>query len=374
MKLLLIIVVIIFASISGFGQIMQASIGAGSASNRFNIYVRPTSAVNGTISTLQFDVAIDASILPVPVIAIVGVPYLSITWNIDPSYIEGSYRHYQFTTSSSPSVVIGAGAETKIMELEFSGGPLIGNNVSLLTLPGGGVNTGNALFLCSGAASSIEGQLYYSRTGTIVINNPSYTGPQTSSATLGGILLPVKWLSFYVIQHIDDAILNWSVANEEANHHYELQRSSNGTNFITIATVNRSGNGKYNYTDPEIKNLAATILYYRVKQVDIDGKYSYSDVRILKLDAKETQISIYPNPVNKGFYVSIPFMNSDKEMVTLNLISTNGQMICTKKITSFQAADFYYDIKDKALAAGQYYLQIIFGDKIKATKKLYINQ
>src|SRR5204862_160759 len=106
-------------------------------------------------------------------------------------------------------------------------------------------------FLCTGAASSVEGQLYYTRTGTSVINNLSYTGGLPSSATVGGILLPVKWLSFDVIKQGNNALLNWTVANENANHHYEVLRSADGVNYTMITTMNRStgGNTNYNYTD-----------------------------------------------------------------------------------------------------------------------------
>lgn len=383
MKHLFNIGLFLFASISGFSQIMQASIGSGSTPTRIKIYIKPTTAVNGTISTIQFDVAVGASITPIPAIAVVGVPAFGITWNIDPSYIEGAYRHYQFTTATSPAVVIGAGVETLVMELEFSGGPVSSNNVSLQTFgfdnangyPGG--NSGNIIFFCSGAANSVEGQLYYTRPGTTVINNPSYTGPLGSSATVGGILLPVKWLSFNVIKQGNNALLNWAVANENANHHFEVMRSSNGISYTTIATVNKSANGSttYNYTDIGINNLSATILYYRIRQVDIDGKSSFSDIRFISIDKKGNDaITIFPNPVTEGFYVSIPFNNRDNSIVKLNLISADGRFIGSKEITTLQASNYYFNIKDKALAAGEYYLQIIYEDKLMETKKLYVNK
>src|SRR5882757_7672166 len=122
MKYVLNSCILLLAAISGFGQTMQASIGIGSAANRVIIYIKPTTAVSGTISTIQFDVAIDASVAPVPSIAIVGTPAFGITWNIDASYVEGAFRHYQFTTATSPNVTIASGAETAVMELQFNGG------------------------------------------------------------------------------------------------------------------------------------------------------------------------------------------------------------------------------------------------------------
>jgi hypothetical protein len=376
MKRFFYISLILFTSVKSFGQTMQASMGAGSSSTRVILYVRPTAPVNGTISTLQFSVAIDALLTPAPTVSIVGTPAFGVTWNIDPSYVEAGYRIYDFTTAASPSVTIASGTETQVMEIEFIGGPTIANNVLLLTLPAGGLTTGNTLFFCSGAATSIEGQLYYARAGTTVVNNLSYTGALNSTATLAGVVLPVNWLSFDVVKQGKDAVLNWAVANEDANHHYELQRSSNGTNFTSIATISKSANGStsYNYTDLNITNLGATVLYYRIKQVDINGRITYSDIRTLRLDIKGNQISIFPNPVTEGFYVNIPFVNADNRPVKLHLIAANGQVVAVKQITAAMASNYYFDIKNKALAAGSYNLQIIAEDKIVETKRLNINQ
>jgi hypothetical protein len=358
MKHLLYTVLFLFASISGFTQVMQASIGTGSSPTRVMIYIKPTLAVNGNISTLQFDVALPSAVTPEPIMSIVGTPAIGTGWIVTPTYIEDGYRHYEILTAAVFNVNIGAGVETPVMELQFSGG-VSSSSVSLVTLPQGGANTGNALFLCTGAATSVEGQLYYPRPGTSVINNLSYTGGLASSATVGGILLPIKWLSFDVIKQGNNALLSWSVANELTNHHYELERSSNGINYTNIGIVNKSANGNttYNYTDVEINNLNATILYYRIKQVDTDGKSSYSDTRFITIDKK-----------------SIPFENRDNSIVKLNLISANGQFIGSREITTQQASNYYFNIKDRAIAAGEYYLQIIFKGELIGTKKLLVNK
>jgi hypothetical protein len=90
MKYLLNIGILFVISLTGFSQpVMQASIGAGSSATRVIVYIKPTLATSGTISTLQFDVAVPAAVTPAPTVGIVGIPAFGITWNIDPSYIEG---------------------------------------------------------------------------------------------------------------------------------------------------------------------------------------------------------------------------------------------------------------------------------------------
>lgn len=374
MKYFLNSAIFLFLSLHGLGQIMQASIGIGSSQSRIKIYIKPVTAVNGFINTFEFDVAISAGTTPIPTLSIIGTPAFGITWFADASFVEGGYRHYHFINLTNPSISIGAGVETQIMELQFSGSFNVSNNVSLVTLPGGGVNS-MAWYIFSGTAgASVSGQLYYARSGTTVINNMSYLGPLPSSATLGAVLLPLNMLSLNIVKQGNDGIINWSVAKGHTDHHYELQRSNNGKDFTTIATINRSANGNtsYQYTDERINNLLATILYYRIKQVDINGKINYSDIRSLKLDIKINQITIFPNPVKEGFNISIPFANSSNALVKLNLVGANGQMIRSKELNAIQATNYYFSISDLNLTAGNYYLQIMVMDKLLETKKIFI--
>lgn len=358
-------------------QTMQASIGQGSAGSRVIIYLKPDLAVNGNISTLQYDIAIPAGIVPIPTMSIVGTPAIGSGWIIQPSYVEDGFRHYEILTGNSFTVTIGAGVETAAMELQFTGGPVSANNVSLVTLPFGGSNTGNALFLCTGAANSVEGSLYYPRSGVSVINNLTYTGGAASSATVGGILLPVKWLSFDVVKQQNDGLVSWSVENEENNNFYEVQRSLNGVDFVTISTVNKSGTGsgihQYTYTDLNLARNNSSVLYYRLKQVGMDSRISYSDIRTLRLDLS-ADINVYPNPVKKGFYVSMPFTNPDNRLVKLDLISNAGQIVQSRQVTTSQARNYYFDISQLKLAAGQYQLRIFFEGQVLDSRKLLINQ
>jgi hypothetical protein len=361
-------------------QTMQASIGIGSTPRRVKLYMKPVSGtVTGQLATLNFNIAIPSSTPgPIPTLTITNNPFPAATFQINVPYDESGYIHYNIANLNAFTVTA-LSSETEVLELEFDGNPNTAP-VSLVTLPDQGL-TGFALFFCSGAASSDGSNLYYTRAGTTVTNTFSYTfpnfippGTSTSTAVLGtGILLPLNWLSFNVVKQGNDGLLNWSVANDDDNHHYELQRSVNGTSdFKTIATVNKSASTDYKYTDAAINNLGTSILYYRIKQVDINGRTSYSDTRLLRLDVKGNQISVFPNPVKKGFYVNIPFNNSERGNVKLNLVGINGQLIRSRQITTAQASNYYFDIADMALAAGSYNLQIVFDEKIMETKKLNI--
>lgn len=378
-RFLLIAVCGLILTTSSFSQVMQASIGAGDSPSRIKIYIRPIGNVNGVIATIQFDVAIAQAIVPAPTLAVVGVPALGLTWNITPSYTEGGFRHYDLTTAGSPNLVLNNGIELEMLQLQLIGGPATPNNVALYTLPGGGTTTGNGLFLCTGAASSVEGQLYYDRGGVNVINNNSYIGGLPSSATIGGIILPISWLSFNAVKQNNDALINWTVSNEESNDHYELLRSLNGFDFSPVATIakNAAGNGvhDYVYTDRGITSLSVPVIYYRLKQVDIDGRSSYSEIRKINISLKTDRITIYPNPVTEGFYVVMPgLLQSTQKNIKLILTSSSGQVVQTRQISSLQAANYYFDVKGVSLAGGNYYLQIIKDGVILDKKQLFINR
>jgi hypothetical protein len=111
----------------------------------------------------------------------------------------------------------------------------------------------------------------------------------------------VKWNS----KEQNQAVLEWQTASEINNSHFEIERSFNGVDYIKIGEV--EGNGTtYNlsqYQFSEDLNGVSDflgIVYYRLKQMDYDGKYEYSQVRILNSDGKiAKEFRAYPNPTSQ---------------------------------------------------------------------------
>ncbi|MBK7882699.1 MAG: hypothetical protein IPJ81_01860 [Chitinophagaceae bacterium] len=99
-------------------------------------------------------------------------------------------------------------------------------------------------------------------------------------------ILPVKLISFNAaIINKDEAKLSWSTATENNNDHFDIERSTDGRNFAKISETKGQGNSSVR-TDysliTTIKGLSGTI-YYRLKQVDISGKITYSSIKTLKI-------------------------------------------------------------------------------------------
>ena len=365
-------------------QLMQASLGPGTASNRLKIYIKSDVSQSPTvISTLQFNIAIPSGIMPKPNLSVVGnmtATFLGIDWRVD-QITEGGYYNYYITTPVSPiQFNLVAGTEYEVMEVQFTGGTAT-TNASLLSHVDGGSNL-NLLFLCTGTVQSNGANLYYSRPGITVNNQLTYdingavSGVAISSATLGGVTLPVRWLSFSANRQINDGLISWTVDNDATNEKYIVERSVDGSNFSPIGeVVKRGGTGikRYDLVDKNIASLGAKIVYYRVKSVEADNRFAYTAIKNIRLDLKG-QISLYPIPARDGFTLNIPYLNPNQEKVQLHLINAVGQVIERKDITRLAAFNYYYNLQSSLMTSGEYLLKIFEDGQLTETKRVLIKK
>lgn len=135
---------------------------------------------------------------------------------------------------------------------------------------------------------------------------------------------PVIFNGFFATKNNNNVILNWSTAQELNNNNFEIQRSLDGSNWKVIAIMLGAENSdnvqEYSYTD---KNMTASIAYYRIRQVDLDGKFTYSTVKVIRAGETATASSIYAT----GNTVNIEFNKEVKNAVTGRIINMNGQII-----------------------------------------------
>lgn len=368
------IFIIVFFAVAVFvdvnAQTMQASLGPGSTSTRVKIYVRPTAPglAGGNISTFQFNLAIPTTVVPAPTLSFVGAPVFGAGWVITPSYIEDGMRHYEIVSAIGGPLVLGSNVELEVMELEFTGGPgsFSSTGVALYTLPGGGVLTGNALFLCTGAANSVEGQLYYNRGGVVVVNENSYTGVLPSSATLSGVL-PVVFSNYNVKCSDKGAMVYWTTATESNSDKFEIQKSINGVDWETIGDVAASGSSTYvrNY---EYLDLTGGTAYYRIRQVDLDGIFTYTAVKQTNCSAGQFDVVLYPIPAKDNLTVVI---KSDKITRTeLQIMDMSGRTI--RRIPAqINSGNNTINLDVSRIPAGQYML-VSSAPEIEISKKFTV--
>lgn|GEM_PF-2989935 len=179
-------------------------------------------------------------------------------------------------------------------------------------------------------------------------------------------VLPLRLLSFSVINSNGYASLIWKTCNEVNVKEFEVQRSADAATFTPIAHIvakNSSSCGTtYSYSDT--KQLVGTA-YYRIRIVDNDGRVSYSG--IVRVDGKlPVNISVFPNPVTDNLVLSHPQAVSG---AIIKVVSLNGVVAATFPVTKDAVQT---NVNVSKLAKGNYVVVFLNGrnqQTIKITKQ-----
>jgi hypothetical protein len=172
--------------------------------------------------------------------------------------------------------------------------------------------------------------------------------------------LPIVLLNFNAEQVIDGTVLtSWATSSEINNDHFEVERSVNeNENFKTIGSVKGFGAGttsQNHYYSLRDKEQCNGINYYRLKQVDIDGHVSYSNVVAVRCREKNDIISIYPNPSNTKINVSFVEISDGK--LSLEILDMFGNIISSSEFIVKKDLN-NIEMKIENLANGFYYLRL----------------
>jgi hypothetical protein len=169
-------------------------------------------------------------------------------------------------------------------------------------------------------------------------------------------IIPVELTSFtgsYVGQTVN---LNWTTATEVNNNGFEIQRSSEVGNFVTVGFVEGKGTStettNYSFVD---KNISSRTEYsYRLKQIDFDGHYSFSDIINLGASLPVSLVldQNYPNPFNP--VTNISFALPGKSNVSLEIYNLVGQKVMTLVQGSLEEGTYNYSVDASNLSSGIY--------------------
>jgi hypothetical protein len=180
------------------------------------------------------------------------------------------------------------------------------------------------------------------------------------------IVLPVRLLSFsasYV--SANNVKVSWSTTDEVNADYFVVERSSDGTGFISVAQVNASETinpvHSYNVND-QLYNVNSNMVYYRLRIVDKDGKYTYSKIIPVKLDQPENNISVYPNPVDN--YAILNIYADKPGTAMLRLIDNAGKQIITKSFTVTNGNNSIMIDQLGVLQRGIYVIQVVMNNNL----------
>ena len=179
--------------------------------------------------------------------------------------------------------------------------------------------------------------------------------------------LPVTLLSFTGKNNGNNNTLSWEVANELRPGYYELERSSDARNFIGISQIKAIGNSDYFYND--YLNAASTpINYYRLKTVDKDGIFKYSDVVKLSSNADKDFVLVTPNPFTNNLLITITSAVGDR--ATLILSDISGKQLHKESILLYPGSNVRSIDETSKLPTGAYLLTIISSQQTKTIRVL----
>ncbi len=157
-----------------------------------------------------------------------------------------------------------------------------------------------------------------------------------------------KYVSFDVQLNTDRTVLlQWKTSDEINSDHFEIERSREGNNWISLASIIPKSSHTYAYADLFPEN---GLNFYRIKEIDLDGKYLYSDMKFVQI-GKDNEFRIWPNPARDKLFVQIPFTGANVE------ITDPGGRLLWKNINT----STILIIPIENLNAGIYILQVASG-------------
>lgn len=186
--------------------------------------------------------------------------------------------------------------------------------------------------------------------------------------------LPIKLVFFNgKCNNNNTRLFEWENATEINNNYFTIEKSTDAINWNILATISSKGNSnttqKYSFVD---NNEQLSLIYYRLKQTDMDETSSYSDIISLECSKEASfKVSEFPNPNYGSFMVSLDRFDNNKEAIELVITNVLGDVI-EKRLISIASSNHQelFNISNHAL--GIYYLSIKSSDKLIVKKIIHL--
>lgn len=169
-------------------------------------------------------------------------------------------------------------------------------------------------------------------------------------------------LSLFTANLLDEsyAKVDWTTSMEINCSRFVVQRSYDGNKFTDVETV--AGNGTTNLmhsysVNDNIYSFTGAVVYYRLKQIDLDGKEIYSNIISLKIKKANQSANISPNPFKN--LININFEWNKPEVVLVKIFSVQGKKVFFKKIVANKGKNFLKIDNLSNFPSGNYFLQLV---------------
>ncbi len=178
------------------------------------------------------------------------------------------------------------------------------------------------------------------------------------------VVLPITLLSFNGHLNNSSIFLQWQTSSEHGSKYFDIEKSADGVNFYNIGSKPAAGISnstlKYSYTDMQ----PAELNYYRLKFVDIDGRFIYSSTILIKDQSVSQRLWIDENPFRSS--ITIHLARLPQQVVKTELVTINGSRILTKEFSNTTLLNL--DVSGLNLSRGVYILRTVIGNKIYTNK------
>ena len=187
----------------------------------------------------------------------------------------------------------------------------------------------------------------------------------------GGVSLPATWAGFDVQTLESGNELTWKTASEKNTDYFEVEYSYDAKDFqVASHKIQAAGNSAslsyYNFNHSDFNSF----VYYRIKQVDLDGQFDYSEIKLAKrAKGKEFQVSVYPTKILENGRITIEAKNIDKSQISLSIMDVSGKVIYTNSYNPSNDS-LREEIELYLLSSGVYFIEVSNGQGRDVVKVL----
>lgn len=186
------------------------------------------------------------------------------------------------------------------------------------------------------------------------------------------VTLPVKLLGFSASYNNGQTTLSWQTENEVNFDHYEIERSANGKDFIAVGTKHATGSYSktaYQHAD-DISSTSEKAFYYRLRMVDVDGKFSYSNTILIRKDqvGGVKGLLLSPNPVASGSALTLRVNAESRKNVEVRVLDVTGKLILKQQNQLNEGLNSVSINNNSRLQPGIYTVQVIADDEVLSSK------
>lgn len=380
MKKCFICLLFFFAAKGSFAQEwVDASIGNGASPNKVDLFIRnndvnPINAKNcdNIVFTIRIPIAGGNNVTVTETFkdpAFSHITFVITKYSVN----DGNYYYYLIngTGSVTPATanIPPNGVPFRVLELTFTGGT--SGSVQLVNiendLPPNPLIRPQFYFQLNTGDVTDYTTMFYGTAGATAQNNQAPDGDDWVP-TAASVALPVTFSKYNVQCNDKGTLVTWTTSSEHNSSIFEIQRSTNGIDWEVLGSVNAAGESdiERNYQYLDISGNGQ--LFYRVKQVDKDGRFVYTSIRRMTCGGKDLDVVVFPVPAKDVLNVVI---KADKAVTTdIQVIDAAGRQV-QKIMKNLNSGNNSFTLDVSRLPAGQYLLTSSYPD-VQINKKFVV--